>query len=156
MAGHIAQAGRAIAQGQGKRERGCGAIVEASTLTGAMVIALGHRYTGAVARPGTALIDAVVTAGERTGDLVWHLPLHDEYKGNLKTACADLKNSGSRDAGALSAGSFLDHFAKDTPFVHLDVAGSAMLPKPRSFYGSKGASGAGVRLMVELAGRWSA
>jgi leucyl aminopeptidase len=133
--------------------RGCAAIVEASTLTGAMVIALGHRYTGAISRPG-GLVEQVVAAGERTGDHAWHLPIHDEYKGNLKTQCADLKNSGSRDAGALSAGSFLDHFAKDTPFVHLDVAGTAMLPKPRLWYGCKGASGAGVRLMVDLAGAW--
>ena len=132
------------------RGRGCGAILEASTLTGAMVIALGHRYTGAIGKPG-ALRDAVVAAGETTGDHAWPMPMHDEYKGNLKTACADLKNSGSRDGGALSAGSFLQHFAKDTPFVHLDIAGSGMLPKPRMWFGSKGASGAAVRLMVEVA-----
>jgi leucyl aminopeptidase len=133
--------------------QGCGAIVEASTLTGAMVIALGHRYTGAIAKPGE-LIDAVVAAGEATGDHAWHLPMHDEYKANLKSPCADFRNSGSRDAGALSAGSFLGHFAKDTPFVHLDVAGTAMLAKPRMWYGCKGASGWGVRLMTELAGSW--
>jgi leucyl aminopeptidase len=132
------------------RKLGCGAIVEASTLTGAMVLALGHRYTGAIARPGE-LVDKVVESGKRTGDHAWPLPMHDEYKGNLKTACANLKNSGSRDAGALSAGSFLGHFAKDTPFVHLDVAGSGMLPKPRAWFGCKGASGAAVRLMVDLA-----
>jgi leucyl aminopeptidase len=133
--------------------RGCGAIVEASTLTGAMVIALGHRYTGAIAKPG-ALTDAVIAAGEATGDHAWHMPMHDEYKANLKTPCADLKNSGGRDGGALSAGSFLQHFAKDTPFVHLDIAGSGMLPKPRLWYGCKGASGVGVRLMTELAETW--
>ncbi len=133
--------------------QGCGAIIEASTLTGAMVIALGHRYTGAIARPG-ALVDAVVAAGERIGDHAWHLPMHDEYRSNLKSPCADFKNSGSRDAGALSAGAFLGHFAKDTPFVHLDVAGTAMLPKPRMWYGCKGASGAAVRLMTELAASW--
>ncbi|MCW2928305.1 MAG: leucyl aminopeptidase [Thermoleophilia bacterium] len=133
--------------------QGCGAIVEASTLTGAMVIALGHRYTGAIAKKGP-LVDAVVAAGERTGDHAWHLPMHDEYKANLKTACADFKNSGSRDAGALSAGSFLGHFAKDVPFVHLDVAGTAMLSKPRMWYGTKGASGWGVRLMTDLAASW--
>ncbi|MCB0877929.1 MAG: leucyl aminopeptidase [Thermoleophilia bacterium] len=132
------------------RGRGCNAIVEASTLTGAMVIALGHRYTGAIGKKGP-LRDAVIAAGEATGDHAWAMPMHDEYKANLKTACADLKNSGGRDGGALSAGSFLGHFAKDTPFVHLDVAGTAMLPKPRMWFGSKGASGAAVRLMVELA-----
>ena len=137
------------------RGQGCGAIVEASTLTGAMVIALGHRYTGAIAKPGP-LVDAVVAAGEATGDHAWHLPMHDEYKANLKSPCADFRNSGSRDAGALSAGSFLEHFAKDTPFVHLDVAGTAMLSKPRMWYGCKGASGWGVRLMTELAASWKA
>jgi leucyl aminopeptidase len=135
------------------RGRGCGAIVEASTLTGAMVIALGHRYTGAIAKPGK-LVEAVVASGEATGDHAWHLPMHDEYKANLKTDCADFKNSGPRDAGALSAGSFLGHFAKDTPFVHLDVAGTAMLAKPRLWYGTKGASGWGVRLMTDLARTW--
>jgi leucyl aminopeptidase len=136
------------------RGEGCGAIVEASTLTGAMIVALGHRYAGAVARPGTKLQDAVVAAGARTGDLAWPLPIHDEYKANLKTDCADLKNSGGRDGGGLAAGAFLQHFARDTPFVHLDVAGAAMLPKPRAFYGTKGASGWGVRLLADLAATW--
>ena len=135
------------------RGRGCAAIVEASTLTGAMVIALGHRYAGAIAKSGP-LIEAVVASGEATGDHAWHMPMHDEYKANLKTDCADFKNSGPRDAGALSAGSFLGHFAKDTPFVHLDVAGTAMLSKPRLWYGTKGASGWGVRLMTDLARTW--
>lgn len=133
------------------RAQGCGAIVEASTLTGAMVIALGHRYIGAVARPGTPLVDKVIESAVRTGDHAWALPLHDEYKANLKTGCAELKNSGSRDAGGLSAGSFLDHFVKDTPFVHLDVAGAGMIPKPRGWFACKGATGAAARLMVDLA-----
>ncbi|MCW2950212.1 MAG: Leucyl aminopeptidase [Thermoleophilia bacterium] len=137
------------------RELGCGGIVDAATLTGAIIVALGHRYTGAIARPGT-LVDSVLAASEATGDLAWHMPLHDEYKLHLKTECADLKNSGTRDGGALAAASFLQHFAKDTPFVHLDIAGSGMLPKPRAYYGTKGASGAGVRLMAQVAATWSA
>lgn len=133
------------------RELGCGAIVEASTLTGAMVVALGHRFGGAIAEPGSPLVAQVVAAGERTGDHAWPLPIHSEYTNNLKTDSADYKNSGPRDAGALSAGGFLGHFAKDTPFVHLDVAGCAMLQKPRLWYGTKGASGWGVRLLADLA-----
>jgi leucyl aminopeptidase len=133
--------------------QGCGAIVEASTLTGAMVIALGHRYAGAIAKP-SSLIEGVVKSGERTGDHAWHLPMHDEYFESMKTPCADFKNTGDRGAGALSAGSFLGHFAKDVPFVHLDVAGTGMLPKPRLWYGAKGASGWGVRLLHDLAGSW--
>jgi leucyl aminopeptidase len=137
------------------KELGCGGIVDAATLTGAIIVGLGHRYTGAIAKP-SSLIDSVLAASAKTGDLAWHMPLHDEYKLHLKTECADLKNSGSRDGGALAAGSFLQHFAKDTPFVHLDIAGSGMLPKPRAYYGTKGASGAGVRLMAEVAATWSA
>jgi leucyl aminopeptidase len=133
------------------RSLGCGAIVEMSTLTGAMVVALGHRFAGAIAEPGSALLAQVVAAGERTGDHAWPLPIHSEYTSNLKTDSAEFRNSGSRDAGALSAGGFLGHFAKDTPFVHLDVAGAGMLPKPRLWYGTKGASGWGVRLLVDLA-----
>ena len=135
------------------RQLGCGAIVEASTLTGAMVVALGFRYAGAVAKAGR-LTDAVLAAGDATGDHAWHMPMHDEYKATLRTDCADLKNSGAREGGGLAAGAFLGHFAKDTPFVHLDVAGSAMLSKPRLWYGTRGASGWGVRLMTELAGTW--
>jgi leucyl aminopeptidase len=135
--------------------QGCGAIVEASTLTGAMVIALGHRFAGAIARPGE-LVESVIASSERTGDHAWHLPMHDEYFESMKTPCADYKNTGDRGAGALSAGSFLGHFAQDVPFVHLDVAGTAMLPKPRAWYGCKGASGWGVRLLTDLAGSWKA
>ncbi|MCW2972215.1 MAG: Leucyl aminopeptidase [Thermoleophilia bacterium] len=137
------------------KELGCGGIIDAATLTGAIIVGLGHRYTGAIAKP-SSLLDAVLAASADTGDLAWHMPLHEEYKLHLKTECADLKNSGTRDGGALAAGSFLQHFAQDTPFVHLDIAGSGMLPKPRAYYGTKGASGAGVRLMAAVAARWSA
>jgi leucyl aminopeptidase len=137
------------------KQLGCAAIVEASTLTGAMVIALGHRYAGAIAKRG-ALVDSVIAASERTGDHAWHLPMHDEYFQSMKTPCADYKNTGAREGGALSAGSFLGHFAKDTPFVHLDIAGAGMLPKPRLWYGANGASGWGVRLLADLAGTWTA
>lgn len=137
------------------KELGCGGIIDAATLTGAIIVGLGHRYTGAIAKP-SSLLDSVLAASTDTGDLAWHMPLHDEYKAHLKTECADLKNSGTRDGGALAAGSFLQHFAQDTPFVHLDIAGSGMLPKPRAFYGTKGASGAGVRLMTKVAASWTA
>lgn len=133
------------------RSLGCGAIIEMSTLTGAMVVALGHRFAGAVAEPDSPLLAQVIAAGERTGDHAWPMPIHSEYTGNLKTDSAEFRNSGPRDAGALSAGGFLAHFAKDTPFVHLDVAGAGMLPKARLWYGTKGASGWGVRLLVDLA-----
>jgi leucyl aminopeptidase len=131
------------------REKGCAKIVELSTLTGAMVISLGHHFTGAIARNGE-WTDAVLASSQRTGDHAWHLPLHDAYKPNLKSECADMVNSGGRAGGSLYAGLFLEHFAKDTPFVHLDVAGTAMLPKPSGYYLAKGASGWGVRLLTDL------
>jgi leucyl aminopeptidase len=132
------------------RQLGCRAIVELSTLTGAMVIAMGHHFTGAIGRKGD-LVDAVLASGERTGDPAWHLPMHDAYKAGLKSECADMVNSGPRPAGALYAGLFLEHFAKDTPFVHLDVAGTAMLSKPQRYLATRGASGWGVRLLTDLA-----
>lgn len=132
------------------RQLGCGAIVEASTLTGAMVVALGARYAGCIAHEGE-LVDAVTAAAGRTGDHAWHLPMHEEYRADLKCECADIKNSGGRGGGALSAGIFLQHFAKDTPFAHLDVAGAGMLAKPRAYFGCGGATGWGVRLLADLA-----
>ena len=132
------------------RHLGCGAIVELSTLTGAMVVALGHHFSGVVAR-SSALTDAVLESAGRTGDPAWHLPMHDAYKDALKSECADLANSGPRYAGSLYAGLFLEHFAKDTPFAHIDIAGTAMLPKPHRYLNAKGASGWGVRLLADLA-----
>ena len=131
------------------RELGCSRLVEISTLTGAMVIALGHHFTGCVARHGD-LTDQVLAAAQATGDHAWHLPMHDTYKPSLKSDCADMINAGGRAGSSLSAAMFLEHFAKDTPLVHLDVAGTAMLPKPQGYHTAKGASGWGVRLFVEL------
>lgn len=132
------------------RKLGCSKIVELSTLTGAMVIALGHHFSGMIARKGE-FADHVLEACTKTGDLAWHLPMHDAYKSALKSECADMVNSGPRPAGSLYAGLFLEHFARETPFVHLDVAGTAMLAKPQGYHLTKGASGWGVRALYELA-----
>jgi leucyl aminopeptidase len=115
-----------------------------------MVVALGNHFAGAIARSGP-LVEAVLAASERAGDPAWHLPMHDAYKPALKSDCADMVNSGPRWGGSLYAGLFLEHFARDTAFVHLDVAGSGMLPKPQRYFGAKGASGWGVRLLADLA-----
>lgn len=132
------------------RKLSCSHIVEASTLTGAMVIALGPFFAGMIARQ-VGWTDEVAAAAKASGDHVWHLPMHDAYKPNLKSNCADLVNSGGRAGGSLYAGLFLEHFAKDTPFVHLDIAGTGMLDKPHAFWGTKGASGWGVRLFAQIA-----
>jgi leucyl aminopeptidase len=132
------------------RTLGCGRMIELSTLTGAMVIALGHYYAGCIAESGE-WTDTILGAAATTGDHAWHMPMHEAYKGELKSDIADWSNSGGRAGGMLAAGLFLKHFAKDTPFAHLDIAGAGMLSKPRDYFMMKGANGWGVRLLTELA-----
>jgi leucyl aminopeptidase len=100
------------------------AVIDAATLTGACVIALGHTATG-VLGTDDALIDEVIRAGKRAGEPGWALPLWDEYKELIKSDVADIKNSGGRPAGTITAAMFLREFAEGYPWVHLDVAGTA-------------------------------
>ena len=123
------------------------AMLDAATLTGACVIALGHQASAAMGND-EALIEEVRAAGERSGERCWPLPMYDEYREQIKSDYADIKNSGGRPAGAITAGWFLREFVGDVPWVHLDVAGTAYgdgkLP-----YLSKGSTGAPTRLFVE-------
>jgi leucyl aminopeptidase len=132
----------AIAQGA---ER----LVDLATLTGAVIIALGSTYAGLLSNDDE-LAARVGEAGERTGEIVWRLPLHEEYTEMIKGKYADLDNAPeARKAGTIMGASFLAEFVGDTPWAHLDIAGSAWdLGRP---YVGKGASGYGVRLLVELA-----
>lgn len=125
------------------------AIVELSTLTGAIIIALGSHATGMI---GTdqALADRISRAGEATWERVWQFPLWDEYHQMIKSEIADLKNIGGRPAGSITAGAFLAAFVGDTPFVHLDIAGTAWVDRPAKPYHAHGGTGAGVRLLVEF------
>ncbi|MDE3150764.1 MAG: leucyl aminopeptidase, partial [Gemmatimonadota bacterium] len=100
------------------------AVVDAATLTGACVIALGHSAS-AVFSGDDALAQEVVNAGERAGQRAWPLPLWDEYKALIKSEVADIKNVGGRDAGAITAAAFLAEFAGAFPWAHLDIAGTA-------------------------------
>jgi leucyl aminopeptidase len=100
------------------------AIVDAATLTGACVIALGHVATGVFGND-QALIDEVLAAGERAGERGWQLPLWDDFQDSIKSDVADIKNTGGRPAGAITAAKFLQEFVGSTPWVHLDVAGTA-------------------------------
>jgi len=100
------------------------AVVDAATLTGACVIALGHTATGVMGNDD-ALVQEVLNAAKRAGEPGWPLPLWDEYKELIKSDVADIKNSGGRPAGAITAGWFLKEFAEGYPWVHLDVAGTA-------------------------------
>ncbi len=99
-------------------------VVDAATLTGACVIALGHSATGVFSND-EALIAEVLSAGKRAGEPGWPLPMWDEYKDLIKSDVADVKNSGGRPAGAVTAALFLREFVQGYPWVHLDIAGTA-------------------------------
>jgi leucyl aminopeptidase len=100
------------------------AVIDAATLTGACVIALGHTATGVMGSDDT-LVQEVLDAGKRAGEPGWPLPLWDDYKELIKSDVADIKNSGGRPAGTITAALFLKEFAEDYPWVHLDIAGTA-------------------------------
>jgi leucyl aminopeptidase len=125
------------------------AIVELSTLTGAVIIALGAHATGMMAT-NQSLADKISRAGEVSGERVWQLPLWDEYHQMIKSDIADLKNIGGRPAGSITAGAFLAAFVGDYPFVHLDIAGTAWSERPSKPYEIRGGTGVGVRLLVEF------
>jgi leucyl aminopeptidase len=130
-------------------ELGAERIVDLATLTGAVTIALGSTYAAVIANDDD-LADEVIAAGGRSGELVWRLPLHPEYKELMKGKVADLSNLASqRKAGTITAGSFLEEFVGETPWAHVDIAGTAW-DTGREYVG-KGANGFGVRLLVELA-----
>ena len=128
------------------------AIIDLATLTGACVIALGHAASGLM---GTdeKLIKKIQTAADTTGEKVWRLPLYEDYGEQIKSDVADMKNTGGKPAGASTAGYFLKEFAGDTPWAHIDIAGTAWATKPLP-YTPKGATGVGVRLLVELLEQW--
>jgi leucyl aminopeptidase len=99
-------------------------VVDAATLTGACVIALGHTATG-VFSADEALVAEVIAAGKRAGEPGWSMPLWDEYRDLIKSEVADIKNTGGRAAGAITAAMFLKEFTESYPWIHLDVAGTA-------------------------------
>jgi leucyl aminopeptidase len=130
-------------------EQGAERVVDLATLTGAVVIALGSTYAAVISNDD-GLAAQVVTAGAESGELVWRLPLHPEYKELMKGTVADLSNlAAKREAGTITAASFLEEFVGDTPWAHVDIAGTAW--DVGRAYASKGGSGYGVRLLVELA-----
>jgi leucyl aminopeptidase len=123
------------------------AIVDLATLTGACVVALGHHAIGLMASDDD-LAAAVERAGRRTGERVWRLPLWPAYRARLDSDIADLKNSGGRPAATITAALFLERFVGEVPWAHLDIAGTAWADEEGA-YQPKGATGIGVRLLVE-------
>jgi len=129
-------------------------VVDLATLTGAVIIALGSTYAGLISNDD-AFATRVTEAGARTGEIVWRLPLHEEYDELVKGKYGDLDNAPEgRKAGTITGAAFLSNFVGDTPWVHLDIAGSAW--ELGRAYAPKGAAGYGVRLLVQLAQSYSA
>jgi leucyl aminopeptidase len=131
------------------RRRGCGAIIDIATLTGAIVTALGSAHAGMMATDD-ALAERLRAAGERTGERVWRMPLHPDYAELVKGRYAQLTNRPERqEAQAITAAELLHHFAGDVPWAHLDIAGTA--DHGRTPYLDRGGTGFGVRLLAETA-----
>ncbi len=131
---------------------GCTHLVDAATLTGAIVVALGHIHMGLFANDD-GMRERVMAAARAEGENMWHMPLDEAYKDYLKSAFADLPNVGGRYGGAVTAAMFLKAFADPTPWVHLDIAGAAWLDDAKPFM-AKGPSGVPVRTLARLALEW--
>jgi leucyl aminopeptidase len=132
------------------RQLGCDEIVDIATLTGAVQVALGSVYAGVMANDGD-WAHRVEEAAKRAGEPVWRLPLHADYAEMVKGRYAQLTNRAERrEAMAITAAELLHHFVGDVPWAHIDIAGTAW-DIPRPYYVGKGATGFGVRLLVELA-----
>jgi len=130
-------------------EQGATAIVDVATLTGAISIALGNVAMGAMGN-NDALMNRVRKAAAEAGEKVWELPMYEEYKDQIKSDVADMKNTGGRGAGSITAAMLLREFVGDTPWVHLDIAGVDNYDRDKGVI-VKGASGIPVRTLVNLA-----
>jgi len=128
------------------------AIVDLATLTGACVIALGRWATGLFSN-NEKLTEIVRAAGAASGECAWPMPLFDGHKKEIRSEIADIKNTGGRSAGASTAAAFLAHFVGDTPWVHLDIAGTGWTSKVEP-YQRHGATGVGVRMLLHALRNW--
>jgi len=125
-------------------------ILDLATLTGACVVALGNSASGAFGNE--AMVERLAAAGVKTGDRAWPLPIHDEHREEMKSDVADIKNSGGRWGGASTAAAFLEFFVDEgASWAHLDIAGTAWVRKTTD-YRPVGATGSGVRLVLEYLG----
>ena len=131
------------------RKLGLSPLVDVATLTGACAVALGPVCTGAFGN-NQEIVDKVIKAGEEAGEKIWQMPMYEEYKELNKSDYADIKNSGGRNGGAITAAQFLAEFSEDTPWVHLDIASTSFAEKEGA-YTPKGGTGVTVRTLVNLA-----
>ncbi len=128
-------------------------VIDVATLTGHVVVGLGTHATGMMGNDQLSM-DRLKEAGERTYERVWQLPMFEEYEKQNKSDVADVKNSGGRPAGAITAAFFLKQFTGNYRWMHLDIAGTGILNEALD-YVPKGASGVGVRLLVDFLRNWS-
>ncbi len=132
---------------------GPAAVIDLATLTGAVIVGLGHHYTGLLAN-NDQLASQIIEAGAQVGEPLWRLPLGPEYRKQLDSRLADIKNSGSdRSAGTITAACYLQEFVGETPWAHLDIAGTAWDFTEKAYI-PKGPSGTGVRTLVALISQW--
>jgi leucyl aminopeptidase len=124
-------------------------LVDVATLTGGVVVALGHEATGLMTNDAK-WADEVKTAARIAGERVWELPMYDEYEEYVRSEIADVKNDAGSPASCIQGGMFLRQFAESTPWVHLDIAGTVSSPTEKGIY-VKGATGTGVRTLIQLA-----
>jgi leucyl aminopeptidase len=129
-------------------------IVDLATLTGACMVALGH-YVGGAFGDDNSLMADVLGAASTAGEDFWRLPMTELQRDTLRSEVADMKNTGERWGGATTAALFLKEFVGETPWVHLDIAGPSQSPKERGYH-PKGATGVGVRTLVDLVRRRTA
>jgi leucyl aminopeptidase len=132
--------------------QGCTHLVDAATLTGAIVVALGHYYIGAFSNDDE-LYGKLSAAGRAAGDRMWRMPVDDDYKEYLKSAFADIPNIGGRWGGSITAAKFLEEFVDGKPWVHLDIAGTAWLDEAKPHL-AKGPTGLPARTFANLALQW--
>jgi leucyl aminopeptidase len=130
-------------------KQGLSPLIDLATLTGACMVALGTGYSGAFGND-QQLVESVLRAASEAGEKLWQMPMPEEYKEQNKSEIADIKNTGNRYGGAITAALFLAEFVDNTPWVHVDIAGTASSSK-ESGYIVKGATGVGVRTLVNLA-----
>jgi leucyl aminopeptidase len=136
----------------GIKEYNPSSVIDLATLTGACIVALGNNIAGMMGN-NNDLQEKVKEASRNSWEKLWPLPLDDEFKEQIKSDVADIKNTGGRPAGAETAGAFLSHFVGNVPWVHLDIAGTAWKQQKsaKKSYLGEGATGFGTRLLVEFA-----
>ncbi len=139
--------GDALSYGIEKYSPDC--VIDLATLTGAVIVALGHHNTGLFTND-ESLFQMISEAGAEVGEPVWRLPLGKQYAKQIESKVADIKNTGGRDAGSITAAQYLSHFIDEVPWAHMDIAGTAWNFTKKTYVPGAGASGGSVRTLIEF------